>query len=613
MGLRQHMPKTLRKTKSKTGVTRLGALPEWDLSALYCGLDDPAIKRDLDRTDADCVAFEQDYKGKLAELAAAPQGGAALGEAVRRYEAISDRMGRLGSYAVLIHEGDTVDPARTKFYGDMQERMTAASTHLLFFELELNRIDDAQLEAALADPVLGHYRPWLEDVRRYRPYQLEDRVEQLFHEKSMTAYTAWNRQFDATIANLRFKVAGKTLAIEPTLNFLQDRDGEKRKSAALALAHTFKDNVAQFALIMNTLAKDKEISDRWRGFADIADERHLSNRVEREVVDALVAAVRAAYPQLSHRYYALKAKWFGKKRLPQWDRNAPLPHATTRTIDWAEAKDTVLTAYGAFSPKMAAIAERFFAESWIDAPVRPGKAPGAFSHSTTPSAHPFVLLNYQGKPRDVMTLAHELGHGVHQVLAAPNGALMAPTPLTLAETASVFGEMLTFKKLLAGTRDGKERKAMLAAKVEDMINTVVRQIAFYTFERAVHTERKSGELTAERIGELWLDVQHESLGPSIEIKPGYETFWVYIPHFIHTPFYVYAYAFGDCLVNSLYAVYEHANEGFVERYLAMLSAGGTKPYAELLAPFGLNARDPAFWQGGLGVIERMIAELEGLG
>jgi oligoendopeptidase F len=608
------MPKkTLQKTKA--GAKRpgaLGALPEWDLSDLYGGLDDPAVKRDLDRTDADCIAFEQSYKGKLAEMAAAPAGGAKLAEAVRRYEAIGDLMGRLGSYAVLIHEGNTVDPACTKFYGDVQERMTAASTHLLFFELELNRIDDAQLDAALADPALGHYRPWLEDVRRYRPYQLEDRVEQLFHEKSMTAYTAWNRQFDATIANLRFKVAGKTLAIEPTLNFLQDRDGKKRKGAALALAHTFKDNAAQFALILNTLAKDKEISDRWRGFADIADERHLSNRVEREVVDALVSAVRAAYPDLSHRYYALKAKWFGKKQLPHWDRNAPLPQAPTRTIAWTEAKATVLEAYGAFSPKMAAIAERFFAGRWIDAPVRPGKAPGAFSHPTTPSAHPYVLLNYQGKPRDVMTLAHELGHGVHQVLAAPNGALMAPTPLTLAETASVFGEMLTFKKLLAATRDGKERKTMLAAKVEDMINTVVRQIAFYTFERAVHAERKSGELTAQRIGELWLDVQRESLGPAIALKPGYETFWVYIPHFIHTPFYVYAYAFGDCLVNSLYAVYEHAAEGFAERYLAMLSAGGTKPYGELLAPFGLNARDPAFWQGGLGVIERMIGELESL-
>jgi oligoendopeptidase F len=601
------------KTPAKRAPTPLGALPEWDLADLYAGLDDPAIKRDLDRADAECAGFEEAYKGKLADIVRAPDGGAALAEAVRRYEAIDDLMGRLGSYAGLIHAGNTVDPARNKFYGDVQERLTTASTHLLFFTLELNRIDDALIEAAMADPALGHYRPWLEDTRRYKPYQLEDRIEQLFHEKSVTAYSAWNRLFDSTIANLRFKVQGKTLAIEPTLNLLMDRSGAKRKAAAEALAKTFQQNQQQFALITNTLAKDKEISDRWRGFADIADARHLDNRVEREVVDALLAAVRDAYPRLSHRYYALKAKWFGKTRLPYWDRNAPLPQVPTRTIGWTEAKDTVLGAYGAFSPKMAAIAEHFFDKRWIDAPVRPGKAPGAFAHPTVPSAHPYVLLNYQGKPRDVMTLAHELGHGVHQVLAAPNGALMAPTPLTLAETASVFGEMLTFKKLLAATRDKKERKAMLAAKAEDMINTVVRQIAFYTFERAVHTERKNGELTAERIGELWLDVQRESLGPAIELKPGYENFWVYIPHFIHSPFYVYAYAFGDCLVNSLYAVYEHAAEGFAERYLAMLAAGGTKHHSELLKPFGLDARDPTFWQGGLGVIERMITELETLG
>jgi oligoendopeptidase F len=600
-----------RTIRSSSGGLR--HLPEWNLDDLYRGLDDPAIKRDLDRTDAECVAFEEAYKGKLAGIAATAVGGAKLAEAVRRYEAIDDLMGRLSSFAGLIHAGNTLDPARTKFYGDVQERLTAASIHLLFFTLELNRVDDAVLDKAMADPALGHYRPWLEDVRRYRPYQLEDRVEQLFHEKSVTAYSAWNRHFDATIASLRFKVAGKSLAIEPTLNYLQDRSGGKRKAAAQALAHTFKDTAQQFTLITNTLAKDKEISDRWRGFADIADERHLANRVEGEVVDALVAAVRAAYPRLSHRYYALKAKWFGKKRLPHWDRNAPLPQVPMRNVPWNEAKDTVLSAYRAFSPKMADIAARFFNERWIDAPVRPGKTPGAFSHPTTPSAHPYVLLNYQGKPRDVMTLAHELGHGVHQVLAAPNGALMAPTPLTLAETASVFGEMLTFQKLLATTRNKKERKAMLAAKVEDMINTVVRQIAFYTFERAVHTERKNGELTAARIGELWMDVQHESLGAAIELKPGYETFWCYIPHFIHSPFYVYAYAFGDCLVNSLYAVYENAAEGFAERYLAMLAAGGTKHYSELLAPFGLDARDPAFWQGGLGVMERLIDELERLG
>ena len=609
------MPKITKKTAAKLaphpGRASRRQLPEWNLNDLYRGLDDPAIKRDLDHIDAECAAFETAYKGKLAELAAMPDGGSALAQVVRRVESIDDLTGRLAAFAGLVHAGNTLDPARTKFYGDIQDRLTTASIHLVFFTLELNRIDEDVLNRAMTDPALGHYRPWIEDVRRYRPYQLEDRVEQLFHEKSVTA-GAWGRHFDATIANLRFKVLGKTLAIEPTLNFFQDRSGVRRKAAAEALAHTFKNNIAQFALITNALAKDKEISDRWRGFADIADDRHLSNRVEPEVVEALVTAVRTAYPRLSHRYYALKAKWFGKKRLPYWDRNAPLPQVPMRNVGWIEAKDTVLTAYGAFSPKMAEIAERFFDEHWIDAPVRPGKAPGAFSHPTTPSAHPYVLLNYQGKPRDVMTLAHELGHGVHQVLAAPNGALMAPTPLTLAETASVFGEMLTFRKLLANMRSKKEHKAMLAAKVEDMINTVVRQIAFYTFERAVHSERRNGELTANRIGELWLDVQRESLGPAIELKPGYERFWCYIPHFIHSPFYVYAYAFGDCLVNSLYAVYENAAEGFAERYLAMLAAGGTKHYSQLLAPFGLNARDPAFWQGGLGVIDRMITELEKL-
>jgi oligoendopeptidase F len=610
---RKHMPgkrRAVRPAKSPSGAP-LGALPEWNLADLYLGLDDPQVKRDLDRGDAESVAFEQDYKGKLAALAGGPHPGSALAAAIKRYEALDDLLGRLISYAGLVHSGNTVDPDRAKFYADVQERVTAASTHLLFFVLELNRLDDAGLEAAMQDPALGHYRPWLEDLRKEKPYQLEDRIEQLFHEKSVTAYSAWNRLFDETVASLRFRVSTKSLAIEPTLNLLQDPSEKIRKAASQALAKTFKENLRTFALITNVLAKDKEISDRWRGFADVADARHLSNRVEPEVVAALVEAVRAAYPRLSHRYYALKARWFGKKRLAHWDRNAPLPKVASRTIGWNEAKATVLTAYGAFSPEMAAIAERFFNNNWIDAPVRPGKSPGAFSHPTVPSAHPYVLLNYQGKPRDVMTLAHELGHGVHQVLAAPNGALMAPTPLTLAETASVFGEMLTFRKLLANA-DKKERKAMLATKVEDMINTVVRQIAFYSFERNMHTERRNGELTAERLNTLWLDVQHESLGPAVELKPGYETFWAYIPHFVHSPFYVYAYAFGDCLVSSLYAVYEQANEGFAKRYLDMLAAGGTKHHSELLAPFGLDARDPAFWQGGLGVIERMIAELERL-
>src|SRR6478735_3635514 len=567
--------------------TKLGDLPEWNLKDLYPGLDSPEVKRDLELADSECAAFEQDFKGRLAALAAGEGAGKVLAQAVKRYEAIAERLHRLMSYASLVHAENITDSVRTKFFGDIDERVTAASLHLLFFTLELNRIDDTQLEAAMRDPALGHYRPWIEDVRKEKPYQLEDRVEELFHEKSVTGYSAWNRLFDETIASLRFKVAGKSLAIEPTLNLLQDADGKKRKAASEALAKTFKENLRPFVLITNTLAKDKEISDRWRGFKDIADARHLSNRVEREVVEALVAAVRAAYPKLSHRYYALKARWFGKKSLPHWDRNAPLPKVAQRTIPWSDARATILTAYGAFSPRMAEVADQFFTKSWIDAPVRPGKQPGAFSHPTVPSAHPYVLLNYMGKPRDVMTLAHELGHGVHQVLAAPNGALMAPTPLTLAETASVFGEMLTFKKLLAQTTDRKQRKAMLAQKAEDMINTVVRQIAFYEFERKVHAERKNGELTSDRLGQFWLEVQAESLGPAIKLREGYEVFWTYIPHFIHSPFYVYAYAFGDCLVNSLYAVYQNAERGFQDKYFEMLRAGGTKHHSELLAPFGL--------------------------
>jgi oligoendopeptidase F len=603
-------PSRARAATSRT--PKLGKLPEWNLNDLYPGLDSPQLKRDLDDADAECAAFEEAFKGKLQALATGAEAGKHLAAAVKRYEAIEDKLGRLYSYASLLYAGNSTDPVRAKFYGDVQERITAASIHLLFFTLELNRVDDAALDAAMGDPALGHYRPWLEDVRKEKPYQLEDRVEQLFHEKSVTGYSAWNRQYDELVASLRFKIGAKQLSIEPALNLLQDTDGKKRKAAAEALAKTFKENLRPFTLITNTLAKDKEISDRWRGFKDIADARHLSNRVEREVVDALVESVRAAYPKLSHRYYALKAKWFGKKKLPHWDRNAPLPKVAQRTIPWADARATVIAAYGAFSPKMAEVADRFFTKSWIDAPVRPGKQPGAFAHPTVPSAHPYVMVNYQGKPRDVMTLAHELGHGVHQVLAAANGPLMAPTPLTLAETASVFGEMLTFRKLLAATTDKKQRKAMLAAKVEDMINTVVRQIAFYTFERKVHTERRNGELTADKICEFWMSVQGESLGPAIELKEGYETFWTYIPHFIHSPFYVYAYAFGDCLVNSLYAVYEQSASGFAERYLEMLAAGGTKHHSELLAPFGLDARDPKFWDGGLSVVASLIDELETL-
>jgi oligoendopeptidase F len=600
------------RTLAKAGVKpKLGTLPEWALADLYGAPDSPKLKADLQTSERAAEAMQERYAGKLATLLDG-KGGDALAQAVREFEALNDVMGRIVSYASLLYAADTSDPKRQKFFGDIQEKITAISSKLLFFPLELNRLDDAMLEAAMSKSELGHYRPWLEDLRKEKPYQLDDKLEQLFHEKAVTARGAWDRLFNETMTALRFEADGEKLSLEPTLNRLLDSDETKRRAAAQALAKVFKENVRLFTLITNTLAKDKEISDRWRGFVDVADSRHLANRVEKKVVDALVAAVREAYPRISHRYYVMKARWLGKKTLAYWDRNAPLPEEPKQVISWEDAERTVLTAYGNFSPRMADIAKQFFAKSWIDAPVREGKSPGAFSHPTVPSAHPYILLNYQGKPRDVMTLAHELGHGVHQVLANVQGPLMAPTPLTLAETASVFGEMLTFRALLRQAPTPRERKALLAAKVEDMINTVVRQIAFYNFERAVHTERHEGELTSERLGEIWLEVQRESLGPAIELKPGYETFWCYIPHFIHAPFYVYAYAFGDCLVNSLYAVYEKADKGFAERYLDMLAAGGTKHHKELLAPFGLDASDPNFWSMGLKVIEGLIDELEAM-
>jgi oligoendopeptidase F len=590
----------------------LGILPDWNLSDLYPGMEAPQVKADLDRAAELAKAFEERWKGALALEAAGTEGGPRLAEAIAAFEAIEELMGRVGSYAGLMHAGDTSDPVRAKFYGDVTDRLTAIGTHLLFFPLELNRLDDSLVEQAMSASALARYRPWIEDLRLEKPYQLDDTIERLFHEKSVTGRAAWNRLFDETLAALRFDIEGETLTLEPTLNRLQHAQEARRKAAAEALAKTFGENLRLFTLITNVLAKDKSISDDWRGFKDVAAARHLSNRVEREVVDALVAAVREAYPRLSHRYYALKARWLGKDKLEHWDRNAPLPETSDRKVPWTEARETVLSAYRGFAPEMEEIAARFFDRSWIDAPTRPGKAPGAFSHPTVPSAHPYVLLNYQGRTRDVMTLAHELGHGVHQVLAADQGLLLSQTPLTLAETASVFGEMLTFRAMIERAESARERKVMLAQKAEDMINTVVRQIAFYTFERKVHLERRNGELTAERLGQIWGEVQSESLGPAIRLGSGYETFWTYIPHFIHSPFYVYAYAFGDCLVNSLYAVYEKAESGFQEKYFAMLRAGGSKRHKELLAPFGLDATDPGFWQMGLSVIEGIIAELEGL-
>jgi len=607
------MTQSFSPTRSATeaAAADAGALPEWNLADLYPAMDSDELKSDLEKARDKAETFQSRWRGRLAEAARGE--GEGLAAAVVEFETLEELLGRIISYAGLVYSGDTSDPARAKFYGDIQSSVTDISSRLLFFPLELNRIEDAQMDAAMErDPALAHYRPWIVDLRKDKPFQLEDRVEELFHEKAITGRGAWNRLYDETLTSLRFTVDGDDLALEATLNLLQDPEREKRRKAASALANVFSENLRVFTLITNTLSKDKEISDRWRGFEDVADSRHLANRVERKVVDALSEAVSDAYPAISHRYYAMKAKWLGLDVLEYWDRNAPLPDSTRRDISWDEARQTVLSAYSGFAPEMATIADRFFANDWIDAANRPGKSPGAFAHPTVPSVHPYVLLNYMGKPRDVMTLAHELGHGVHQVLAGRQGALMAATPLTLAETASVFGEMLTFRSLLEQAKTKAERKTLLASKVEDMINTVVRQIAFYQFERALHEERRQGELTTERIGEIWLEVQTRSLGPALRLGDGYDTYWTYVPHFIHSPFYVYAYAFGDCLVNSLYAVYRNSETGFQEKYFEMLKAGGTKHHSELLKPFGLDASDPAFWSKGLAMISGFIDELEAM-
>ena len=490
------------------------------------------------------------------------------------------------------------DPEIGQFYQTMQERLTDIAAETLFFTLEINRIDDEALAEKLKAPALAHYRPWLETVRAFRPHQLSDEIERLLHEKSVVGRAAWNRLFDETIAAMRFPFEGKELTIDEALNLLTDRDGAKRKAAAKALAAGSAPMRATSALITNTLAKDKEIEDRWRNFARPVCSRNLANQVEDEVVDALVRAVKAAYPRLAHRYYKIKANWFGEDQLDYWDRNAPLPEDRPQDPlaggqeDRARRLCRLLA--GAGSDRRALLRPALDRRA-----AAPGQGARGLRPSRTPSAHPYILLNYYGRTRDVMTLAHELGHGVHQVLAGPQGALMSDTPLTLAETASVFGEMLTFRALLAREKDPKRRRILIAGKVEDMLNTVVRQIAFHEFETRLHDERRKGELTAEHIGEIWLETQKASLGPALRFDDDYRIFWTYIPHFIHSPFYVYAYAFGDCLVNSLYAAYQAAPQGFAEKYLDMLAAGGTKRHKELLAPFGLDAADPKFWDRGL--------------
>lgn len=600
------MNRAKAKTKPQPKVKKPAmSLPTWNLSHLVPAPAEKNIQKMLQGAATKAKSFQKAYKGKLAKLSARD-----FAAAVASYESLSETLSRAYNYASLDRQTRLDDAKVAQLYQSVMEKVNEISTEVLFFTLELNKIPDAALKAKLRDKSAARYKPFIEQVRAFRSYQLSDEIERTLHERSVVGASAWTRMFDETMARLRFPVGGKMVTETEVFHMMLSRDGKVRKTAAKALEKVFGDNVQTLGFIYNTIIKEKDIDDRQRGFTSPMASRNLGNQVEDKVVEALVRAVKEYYPKLSHRYYKLKAKWMGVKTMNYWDRNAPLPFAADKKMNWREARDSVLGAYGRFHPDMAKIGARFFDEGWIDAAPRPGKDSGAFSAPTVPSVHPYIMMNYKGNIQDVMTLAHELGHGVHQVLSAKQGYLMSDTPLTLAETASVFGEMLTFQELLKSETKPENRKAMLAKKVEDMLNTVVRQIAFHEFEWRVHNERKAGELTPDRLSKIWMDVMSESLGPAFTFDDGYKYFWSYIGHFYHTPFYVYAYAFGDCLVNALYAVYQKSERGFAEKYMALLAAGGTKKYDELLKPFGLNAADPAFWKRGLDVISGFIDQLE---
>jgi oligoendopeptidase F len=582
--------------------------PKWNLKDFYQSHFDPKIMEELHNVSLRLPLFPPLWKGQLAKK---PE--SEILEAIETYEQYQEIFHRILSYAYLVFAEDMEDPKRAQFFQDMKERITDLSKHLLFFPLELNQLPDLFFDRWLKNKKspLHKYGPWLRQLRNQKPHQLSTEMETVLLDKDIPARSNWIRLYDETMAGLRFSIDGETYAISDILNFLSDDDPMKREKAAKALARELEKKASLLTLITNTLAKDKEANDRVRNYPTITADRHLENHVEEDVVNALVAAVKDAYPALSHRYYKLKTKWMGTEKIPYWDRNAPLPGKAEKVIPWKKAKHMVLNAYGKFSPEMAEIGEMFFAKNWIDAEPRPGKDSGAFSHPTVPSVHPYILMNYHGKIRDVMTLAHELGHGIHQWLSKDHGFLQADTPLTFAETASVFGEMLTFQSLLNEEEDPAQKKVLIAGKVEDMLNTVIRQIAFFDFEYQLHTRRKNKELSTEDINDLWMRTQKDSLGPAVELSPDYQHSWGYISHFIHAPFYVYSYAFGDCLVNSLYALYTKGTiPNFEKKYQDLLRAGGTKHHFELLKPFGLNLQTPSFWHQGLSMIEGFIDQVD---
>lgn len=600
--------KTPAKTTSSTKPAAT-LLPVWDLSDLVAVPAARHLAAGLAQAEKRAAAFRKKYENKTSRLSAA-----AFGKAFAEYESLCEMLGRLGSYVSLDRQTRLDDAAAGQRYQSVSEAASDISAQLVFFRLEINHVSDRVMAGWMRHKDVARYKPVLTQIRAFRPYQLSDEVEKILHDRDVTGAAAWMRMFDETSARLRFPFRGKQLTETEIFHHLLSGDAKTRRDAHRAIGGVLKENAGTFGLILNTLAKEKEVDERQRGFKTATASRNLDNQVEDAVVEALTKAVRQSHKRLSHRYYKLKAKWMGKSVLDIWDRNAPLPFAAKKTISWPQAQQIVMKAYGGFHPQLAETAQRFFDGGWIDARPRAGKDSGAFSASTVPSVHPYILMNFKGGLDDVMTLAHELGHGVHQVLAAKQGYFMADTPLTLAETASVFGEMLVFQSLLAAETDASARRALLARKVEDMLNTVVRQVAFHDFELEFHRRRKAGELTPEETGEIWLRVMRESLGLAFRFDDNYRYFWAYISHFYHAPFYVYAYAFGDCLVNALYMAYldseKKGDAGFADKYIGLLSAGGTQHHSALLRPFGLDAADPAFWRRGLALIENFIDQLE---
>jgi oligoendopeptidase F len=587
------------------------ALPEWRLDDLYASREDPRIAADLaeaERINAELAKLE----GRLVATRAHPEElGGIVDYGVQLYEDATNALWSVGAYAGLAASTARDNPAWSKFEADLRARSAQIGAMSLFFTLEINQLEDNELEAALrAHPEAQRWRPWLRRVRAGRPHELTADLERILLDKA-PAVANWGRLSDETLARLTARVEGETLTLSEILNRLSDPDARRRKAAAQALAKALDQRTPTLALCLNTLAFEKQVEDRWRKYPDPAASRHLANEVDADAVAALEAAVVEAYEPISHRYYRLKARVMGRDHLDHWDRNAPLDEAAPRMFTWDDARSMVLESFEALAPKFADTARIFFAQPWIDARPRAGKQSGAYSHPVTAKRHPYVFLNYMGERRDVLTLAHELGHAVHQTLCAPLGTLLADTPLTLAETASIFGEGLVFERLLAGASKA-ERRGLLAGKIEDGLNTVVRQIAFHRFETQFHAARLQGELGADEIGSLWLKVMSESLGPAIRLNKGYEHYWAYVSHFVHSPFYVYAYAFGDLLVRGLMEKRREDPKAFAPLYEQLLAAGGTRTYVEALAPFGLNPREKAFWAAGMKQMERLVDEFEAL-